>query len=192
MTEKQQNYVWQMLTPEIREELKRDYSKALQANRIDPINERIDSHIVFLEKYFGKHNLATTEEKPRLKVGDQVCIKQCDIVHPKYFGIIDEIVGIDGVYYRLRNTDSRWTADALELYEESPTVKICNESTAASIDSENECDAKVDWLAYRMELAKTLAVKVFALKDDQRPSNIAECVVSIVDGIVERLKGGDK
>lgn len=54
-----------------------------------------------------------------------------------------------------------------------------------------------DWLAYRMELAKEVTPKVIsALSDGGVSSNfcmsVIDKVTTIVDGIVERLKGGEK
>lgn len=58
-------------------------------------------------------------------------------------------------------------------------------------------DSQVDWLAYRMELAKEISSKlIVALSDGGLSSDYCQSVIdetaTIVDGIVERLKGGVK
>ncbi len=51
-------------------------------------------------------------------------------------------------------------------------------------------DSQVDWLAYRMELAKEVAAALIG--KGHNIAFVAESTSLIVDGIVERLKGGEK
>lgn len=53
---------------------------------------------------------------------------------------------------------------------------------------ERNQDSQVDWLTYRMELAKEVAVAL--IRKGHNIAFVAESASLIVDGIIERLKGG--
>ena len=52
-------------------------------------------------------------------------------------------------------------------------------------------DSQVDWLSYRMELAKVISV-AYAEKGRFAPEDIAHNTMLVVDDIVARLKGSKK
>lgn len=51
---------------------------------------------------------------------------------------------------------------------------------------------QVDWLAYRMELAKEVVKEAMCFVGISNSEQIADHTMAIVDGIVERLKGGSQ
>ena len=55
-------------------------------------------------------------------------------------------------------------------------------------------DSQVDWLAYRMELAKDILRYIISCStlQEMKANELADYVMTTVDGIVERLKGGNK
>jgi len=74
--EELQNKMWANLPDYLKAQLCIDYKKALEAFKLDPRNVRIETHIKFLECYFGKSNLIVTDSEPtpKFKVGDKVKI----------------------------------------------------------------------------------------------------------------------
>lgn len=99
--------------------------------------------------------------------------------------------------------DSECVDSPSSLQNEIPSMsKEDAEELAKCLDELNNSinkfkGSQVDWLAYRMELAKEISSKlIVALSDGGLSSDYCQSVIdetaTIVDGIVERLKGGEK
>lgn len=219
MTDAEKDAVWRSLPEYFKEKASRDYAEAVEALKFDPKNVRIEAHKLFLAEYFGKRNL-TAKKGLRFRVGDKAKLTG-ESYSPKYRGSIVEITELTPTgylaYVSVINTAVYAEDSDLEPYTEeqkpedgerdyrSPIEKYMDAAinrkeinlTGKIVDDGGKISVPVSigyddsiWLAYRMELAKGIAVNL------SRKSNDTTAVISrtmtIVDGIVERLKGGGK
>jgi hypothetical protein len=213
MTDAEKDAAWRSLPEDFKKEVRKDYADAKAAHGLDPTNVRIDMHIIYLERYFGKHNLtATEEEKPRFKVGDIVKVSQDMDWGSKTFkdakmcfcNTPSEIVEIKANHATIKAIVNGVSVviplkDLIHCTEEQePPLK----ATAAEgliqmakdemgiVDNDTPKSGTPDWLAYRMELGKEVAVAL--IRSGRDTTFLAESTSLIVNGIVERLKGGVK
>lgn len=61
-----------------------------------------------------------------------------------------------------------------------------------SMDNDTPKSSPPDWLDYRMELAKEVVKEAMRFEGISNSERVAYHTIAIVDGIVERLKGGEK
>lgn len=223
---------WHSLPEYYKEEVRKDYAKALEARVLDPRNDRIGAHIIFLEKYFGKHNLAAEkEELPKCKQltnGDKVII-----LSEPFKGIFGEVsdfffdegelfvqvvtkIGeklIEPRNLELISSNGQNCEKSVENgdcgKEEGVISNLMTEISRLTervnaMDRRSLCETPLaglsvatdiqeprfvpNWLMYRMELAKDVTIAMIRSIGRVEGDEVFE----IVDGIVERLKGGQK
>lgn len=202
MKQEHQDAVWRSLPQNLQEEISVDYLDALWAHSFDPDNVRIDAHLKFLEKYFGKYNLSVTHlTRPSFKEGFMAIFPGMDKPLPVH-AIEDGMATSwwdDGtirctarVEHLKPYAEGQESKPELTPREVNLTNKIINEDGKISVpvsieyDVSVECDDSI-WLPYRMELAKEVVKVVYHHKNPHK--DIIDETMLIVDGIVERLKG---
>lgn len=211
MTDAEKDAAWRSLPEKVKEQFANDYSIALQAHSLDPNNARIDAHIKFLEECFGKHNIsASEEEKPKeenkvrkINVGDIVRVKRdtpCTLYNNMPYAFVDMPFFVTEIEEdcdnnlndtaHLRNGSTYLNIHPHWLQKEDVHHKWEKDGRQEVVDKtlKTWLNSTPDWLAYRMELAKELAIAAMSRKGC---IDIGE-LMDDVDGIVERLKGGDK
>jgi hypothetical protein len=205
MTQDQQDAAWRSLPEDCKRQLRCDYATAESAHSLDPTNVRIETHKKFLDMYFGAHNLTVTEEeKPRFSKGDKVLY----VGEKREFA--NSIWRIDGEvfyndYYKCDMVSSLFDGDThicnVPLSDLAPYTEereqVDGRQEVVDMTLKTWLNSTPDWLAYRMELAKEVTPKVISALSDGGVSsdfcdNVIDKVATIVNGIVERLKGGEK
>lgn len=120
---------WHKLPDYFKDEVRKDYAAAIEANELDPKNERIDAHIILLERYFGKFNLIASEDEPKFKVGDAARIAQnCEKSAEK---------GVSGNEDSEKDVD--WLACRMEL------IKLMLPSIMANCNIDFMSEGAYDW-----------------------------------------------
>lgn len=202
MTDAEKDATWRSLPDGFKKEVSRHYKSWHNSLAFE-------GECAVLDYLFGKHNLtASEEEKPRFKVGD--CVKVFISNNSVYRKgdvclVMSVIKDNNGYHYELdRSRAMLISEEFLAPYTEEQKLKdgtlgdIANNNANWSGD-EREVIPKnypdlggllVDWLAYRMELAKEVVNGL--LFTDKSPETIVDETTTIVNGIVERLKGGEK
>lgn len=149
---------------------------------------------------------SAVQENPRFSKGDKVLyIGENQEVRNLIWRIDGEIFYND--YYKCNMVSSLFNGEThicdVPLSDLIPLHRVSIKATAAEsliqmardemgiVDNEMPKSGTPDWLAYRMELAKAIAV-AYAEKGRFEPKDIAANAMLVVDGIVERLKGSDK
>lgn len=189
MTDKEKDAVWRSLPESCQEKMREVYNDTHRLPKTEYDAGWNDGASSVLIRLFGAHNL-TAEEKPRSKVGDRIvfCGRTAKIteVYPdnpdRVFVVFDDngLGGVFGVEY-------------IEPYtEQEPKSEPKHGEIVIPVKA--EYDESI-WLPYRMELAKEISPKVIAALSEGGVSsdfcdNVIDKVTTIVDGIVERLKGG--
>lgn len=214
MTDAEKDVAWRSLPEDFKRQLRCDYTTAESAYSLDPTNVRIEAHKYFLGMYFGKHNLTATEEESKFKVGDRVRLSPSAPLKDRFgFGdlfvefpsIIKELDGdkalISYFDYELRDVPVEYLIPYTDEQEpkddDGLAAKIERDAKMASDMTRSMINDEVNWLAYRMELAKEVTPKVISVLSDGGVSsdfcdNVIYKVATIVDGIVERLIGGER
>lgn len=207
MTDAEKDAEWRSLPEGFKRQLRCDYATAESAHSLDPTNVRIEAHKKFLEMYFGKHNLTATEdEKPRFKVGDKVVYVGCnkdwigsrfvidgDIFYNDYFkclmasSISCDDTHIGNVPLSDLTPYTEEQEPPLKVTAAESLIQMAKDEMGIVNDDTPKSDTP-DWLAYRMELAKEVVKVVYHHKTPHK--DIIDDTMQIVDGIVERLKGG--
>lgn len=182
MTQEQQDATWRLLPEDFKKHVIRLFENIdlfILTERDLPDRDYIKADTIkeLLCDLFGMHNLtATEEEKPKESEGKVKFFRVGMKVTTPYG---NGIIGVD--------------------FEGKPLVRLDYGGCCAVNDKiyPIQNNSEVDWLAYRMELAKEITPKVIsAVSDNGISSDFCESainkVATIVDGIVERLKGGVK
>lgn len=217
MTDAEKDAAWRLLPEDAKDKARKEFRRHKGCNSSTG-NDYCCGYIGALIDFFGKHNLTASKEEPRFKVGDKVVTTANQPLYGAGWpGVIEKI---DGIYADVRmftENEIVFKADIGHLipYAKKQEPKEDDDyehGLMAVLNGENESRLKAstplktgiiyipdnpDWLAYRMELAKEICPKIISALSDNGVSSVfcqsvIDKVATIVDGIVERLKGGDK
>ncbi len=211
MTDAEKDLAWRSLPEKAQAEIRQWYSN----NYGQTVPLCVGFHTA-LSEVFGKHNLTTTKkERPRFEEGfmaifpgmnkplpihtieDGVAMSWWDDGSVRCASPIDMLRPYTEEQESKEDEHSDFEPHSHQIGDEFSTM---SEETAGELvkclaeldDSINKFkDSQVDWLSYRMELAKVISV-AYAEKGRFAPEDIAHNTMLVVDDIVARLKGSKK
>lgn len=218
MTDAEKDAAWRSLPKGFKDEVKRIYAP-FENWRDD--GRCINSGILMLEDFFGEHNLTATEEQEpkeetkvrKINVGDIVRVKRetpSSLYNNMPYAFVDMPFFVTEIEVdcdnnlndtaHLRNGSTYLNIHPHWLQKEDIHHKWKTKDgrqEVVDMTLKTWLNSTPDWLAYRMELAKEVTPKVISALSDGGVSSdfcmsVIDNVTTIVDGIVERLKGGEK